>query len=150
MRRTLLESMTHGPLTEEAITKFQGSHVLPTTGLYDDITASALVQAVLAAPADVPVKDLDMEAESDDVTRLQTVLQQLGYMELVTGYYGEITAEAVTNFQQDNGIYGTGAYETITRMALAARLRPPVASEPIAEELEMVRAGFVAFGILPY
>ena len=71
-------------------------------------------------------------------------------MELVTGYYGEITAEAMTNFQQDNGIYATGAYETITRMALAARLRPPVASEPIAEELELMRVGFVAFGVLPY
>ena len=139
-----------GPLTEEAVTRFQQSHVLPTTGLYDDLTASALVQALLAAPADVPVKDLDMEAESDDVTKLQTVLQQLGYMELVTGYYGEITADAVTNFQHDNGIYATGAYDAITRMALAARLHPPVASEPVVEELEMARVGFVAFSILPY
>ena len=139
-----------GPLTEEAVTKFQQSHVLPTTGLYDDLTASALVGALLAAPADVPVKDLDMEAESDDVAKLQTALQQLGYMDFVTGYYGEITADAVTNFQQDNGIYATGAYGSITRMALAARLRPPVASEPVVEELEMVRVGFMAFSSFPY
>ena len=139
-----------GPLTEEALTKFQQSHVLPITGLYDDLTASALVGALLAAPADVPVQDLEMEAESDAVTKLQTALQQLGYMELVTGYYGEITADAVTNFQQDNGIYATGAYGEITRMALASRLHPPAASQPIVEDLEMVRVGFVAFSILPY
>jgi N-acetyl-anhydromuramyl-L-alanine amidase AmpD len=139
-----------GPLTEEAIAKFQQSHVLPATGSYDEITASALVQALLLAPADVPLKDLDLEAESDDVTRLQTALQQLGYMDMVTGYYGEITADAVTNFQQDNGIYATGAYGAITRMALAARMRPPVASAPVVEEQEMARVGFVAFGIFPY
>jgi N-acetyl-anhydromuramyl-L-alanine amidase AmpD len=139
-----------GPLTEDAITQFQQSHVLPATGSYDEITASALVQALLSAPADVPLKDLDLEAESGDVTRLQTALQQLGYMDTVTGYYGEITADAVTNFQQDNGIYATGAYGAITRMALAARMRPPVASTPVVEELEMTRVGSVAFGIFLY
>ena len=139
-----------GPLTEEAITKFQQSHVLPPTGSYDDITASALVQAVLAAPAEVPLKDLDLEAESDDVTRLQTALQQVGYMDTVTGYYGEITADAVTTFQHDNGIYATGAYGAITRMALASRLHPTVASEPVVEEFALARVGFVMFGIYPY
>ena len=139
-----------GPLTEEAVTKFQQSRVLPATGSYDDLTTSALVQALLAAPADVPVKDLDMEAESDDVARLQTVLRQLGYMDLVTGYYGEITLDAVTSFQQDSGIYATGSYGAITRMALAARMRPPVArDEVVVEEFDM-RVGFVAFGILPH
>jgi N-acetyl-anhydromuramyl-L-alanine amidase AmpD len=137
----------YGPLTEEAITKFQESQVLPPTGLYDDLTASALVQALLEAPADVPVKDLEMEAESDDVARLQTSLQQLGYMDMVTGFYGEITSDAVTTFQQDNGIYATGGYGAITRMALAARTRPTVARAPVFEEYELTRVGFVAFEI---
>jgi len=139
----------YGPLTEEAVTKFQQSHVLPPTGSYDDVTASALVQAVLAAPSDMPVTDLEMEAESDDVTKLQTALQQLGYMDTVTGYYGELTLDAVTSFQQDNGIYATGTYGAITRMALAARTHPTVAREAVVEEFEM-RVGFVAFSILPY
>ena len=139
-----------GPLTEEALAKFQQSMVLPPTGSYDELTASALVQALLAAPADVPVTDLEMEAESDDVARLQTVLQELGYMDRVTGYYGEMTSDAVTTFQQDSGIYATGTYEVITRMALAARMRATVAREPVVEELEMTRVGFVAFGVLPY
>ena len=89
-------------------------------------------------------------ATPDDVARLQTVLQQLGYMDMVTGYYGEITMDAVTSFQQDSGIYATGTYGAITRMALAARMRPPVARNDILLEEPEMRVGFVAFGILPY
>ncbi len=139
-----------GPLTEEAVAKFQQSMVLPPTGSYDELTASALVQALLAAPADVPVKDLEMEAESDDVARLQTVLQELGYMDRVTGYYGEMTSDAVTTFQQDSGIYATGTYEAITRMALAARMHTTIAREPDVEELLMTRVGSIVFGGVPY
>src|SRR6202165_863962 len=45
------------PLTEAAVTAFQESKGIPPTGLYDEPTAAALVQAVLATPADVPVRD---------------------------------------------------------------------------------------------
>jgi peptidoglycan hydrolase-like protein with peptidoglycan-binding domain len=71
-------------------------------------------------------------------------------MNTVTGYYGEITSDAVTSFQQDNGIYAIGSYGAITRMALAARMRPTVAAAPVVEQVEMVRVGFVAFSVMPY
>ncbi len=124
-----------GPLTQEAVTAFQEANGVPATGSYDEPTAAALVRSILADPAGVPAKDLDIGAESDDVSLLQTVLQQLGYMDLVTGYYGEITADAVTTFQQDNGIYATGTYGAITRMALASRMRPTLAAEELVQEL---------------
>jgi peptidoglycan hydrolase-like protein with peptidoglycan-binding domain len=144
-----------GPLTESAVTAFQDAKGLPTTGFYGDLTAAALVQALLAAPADVPVQDLEREAESDAVARLQAALQELGYMDLVTGYYGEITTDAVTGFQQDNGIEATGAYGAITRMALATRLRAPVAQAPVVEQAAVIeevelRLGFTAFELMPY
>jgi N-acetyl-anhydromuramyl-L-alanine amidase AmpD len=126
-----------GPLTQQAVTAFQEANGVPVTGSYDEPTAAALVQSILADPAGVPAKDLDIGAESDEVSQLQTVLQQLGYMHLVTGYYGDITADAVTTFQQDNGIYATGTYGAITRMALASRMRPVLAvaaQEEIVEE----------------
>src|SRR5688572_1447230 len=90
-----------GPLTQAAVTTFQTSSGVAATGLYDEPTASALVRSLTADPADVPFKDLDMEAESDDVAQLQTTLQRLGYMDLVTGYYGHITLNAVATFQQE-------------------------------------------------
>jgi N-acetyl-anhydromuramyl-L-alanine amidase AmpD len=139
-----------GPLTEEAVAAFQEAKGVPSTGSYGDLTAAALVQAILATPGDLPIQDLAMDAESDDVARLQTILQRLGYMDLVTGYYGEITADAVTSFQQDNGIYATGTYGAITRMALASRMRATAATQMVVEEVDLTRVGFVAFGILPY
>jgi N-acetyl-anhydromuramyl-L-alanine amidase AmpD len=139
-----------GPLTEEAVTAFQLSQVLPLTGSYDDLTVGAMVRALLAVPAELPVNELTMDAESDEVARLQTVLGELGYMDTVTGYYGEMTMDAVTRFQKDNGIYATGSYGAITRMALAARAHPTVAGASAGEEFAMARVGLVAFSILPY
>ncbi|HVD30262.1 MAG TPA: N-acetylmuramoyl-L-alanine amidase [Methylomirabilota bacterium] len=139
-----------GPLTEEAVTAFQLSQVLPLTGSYDDLTVGAMVRALLAVPAELPVNELTMDAESDEVARLQTVLGELGYMDTVTGYYGEMTMDAVTRFQKDNGIYATGSYGAITRMALAARARPTVAGASAGEEFAMERVGLVALRILPY
>jgi peptidoglycan hydrolase-like protein with peptidoglycan-binding domain len=140
-----------GPLTQDAVTAFQESRGVPATGLYGDLTAAALVQALVAEPADVPVQNLDVEAESDEVARLQTALERLGYMDMVTGYYGSITTDAVTSFQQDNGIDATGAYGPITRMALASRLRAVLAREEVPGEVgEMAPVGFVALDVFPY
>jgi N-acetyl-anhydromuramyl-L-alanine amidase AmpD len=140
-----------GPLTEEAVRAFQESKGVETTGAYGERAAAALVQSLLDNPADVPVQDLDVEADSDDVARLQTALGRLGYMDRVTGYYGEITSDAVATFQQDNGIYATGAYGPITRMALATRLRSAAAREAIPDEAGLTRLGLIAFDIVsPY
>src|SRR5439155_1239001 len=82
----------------------------------------AIVQSLVANPSDVPVVDLDVDTESDDVARLQTALEKLGYIDRVTGYYGPMTSDAVSTFQQDNGIEPTGAYGPVARMPLASRL----------------------------
>jgi N-acetyl-anhydromuramyl-L-alanine amidase AmpD len=122
-----------GPLTLDALTAFQDSKGLPTTGSYGEQTAAALVQSLQADPPNLPAGDLDTGAESDDVARVQTALQQLGYTDFVTGYYGPITADAVAKFQSDNGIEQTSAYGPITRMAIAARARAPIAREEVPE-----------------
>src|SRR5205807_6981943 len=108
------------------------SGVAPT-GSYGDRTAAALVQSLMANPSDVPIKDLDAETESDDVAKLQTALQKLGYIDLVTGYYGPMTLDAVSAFQQDNGIEATGAYGPVTRMALATRTRAPTVGDAVGD-----------------
>jgi N-acetyl-anhydromuramyl-L-alanine amidase AmpD len=140
-----------GPLTQDAVTRFQTAHGIEATGSYGNQTAAALVQALTAEPADVPIANLAVEAESDEVARLQTVLQRLGYMDMVTGYYGQITTDAVTSFQQDNGIDATGSYGAITRMALASRLRAVLAHEVVEGEVgEVPVAGTIAMEAFPY
>jgi N-acetyl-anhydromuramyl-L-alanine amidase AmpD len=114
---------TFGPATQTAVGAFQHLNGLPSTGLYDAPTAAALARSFVADPPDTPIWQLEPGAESDDVTRLQTGLEALGYMDLITGYYGPVTYEAVGRFQADNGIESTGTYGSLTRMALAFRAR---------------------------
>ena len=135
-----------GPITEAAVTAFQESSGVAPTGSYGDRTAAALVQSLMANPSDVPIKDLDAETESDDVAKLQTALQKLGYIDVVTGYYGPMTLDAVSTFQQDNGIEATGAYGPVTRMALATRMRAPFAGDAVGEVAPDVQALVASLG----
>jgi N-acetyl-anhydromuramyl-L-alanine amidase AmpD len=139
----------YGPLTQAALTAFQASTGVAVTGLYDEPTAGALVRSLMADPADVPVKDLDVEAESDDVALLQAALQRLGYMDLVTGYYGLVTLDAVATFQRENAIESTGAYGPITRMALATRTRAELARGDAARMVIPLALGHVTADLLP-
>jgi N-acetyl-anhydromuramyl-L-alanine amidase AmpD len=123
-----------GPVTKAALTSFQTSTGVAATGVYDEPSASALVRSLVAAPIEAALEDLDVGAESDGVMRLQTALQRLGYMDIATGYYGQITGDAVASFQRDNAI-PTGAYGAITRMALATRTRPLPAHADVVETL---------------
>ncbi|MEK6207807.1 MAG: N-acetylmuramoyl-L-alanine amidase [Chloroflexota bacterium] len=132
-----------GPLTEVAVKAFQEAKGVETTGSYGEQTAAALVESILADPAGVPAKDLNSGDESDDVGVLQTALQELGYMDMVTGYYGDITTDAMTTFQHDNGVYATGTYGPITRMALASRVRAAIAREEVQDEVVSEAVTFV-------
>ena len=112
-----------GDLTLAGLTAYQEANGLPPTGFYGDQTAATLSQSIIATPSSVPAVDLAAGDESDAVATLQSMLGQLGYMDLVTGYYGEITTDAIARFQQDNGIDVDGAYGPVTRMALATRTK---------------------------
>jgi peptidoglycan hydrolase-like protein with peptidoglycan-binding domain len=127
---------------------FQEAKGVEVTGSYGEQTAAALVQSILADPAGVPALDLDSGDEHEDVGQLQTALQRLGYMDTVTGYYGDITTEAVTAFQNDNGIYSTGMYGPLTRMALAARTRAVLARDEVQDDVESEAETFVGMVML--
>jgi len=114
---------TFGQRTLAAVQAFQGANDLPVTGYYGELTAAALAESLARDPASVPATPLEPGATSQDVMKLQSSLRMLGYMDLVTGYYGRITRDAITQFQQDSGIAATGIYGAITRMALAAQTR---------------------------
>ena len=65
---------------------------------------------------------LKVEDENDDVLQMQQRLEDLGYLkkedENVTGYYGEMTAQAVKDFQKRNGLKETGVADNATLKAL--------------------------------
>jgi N-acetyl-anhydromuramyl-L-alanine amidase AmpD len=113
---------TFGPRTLAALRSYQAANGVPATGFYGDLTTAALGRSIAQRPARVPTTFIVQGAQSADVELLQTLLSRLGYMNLVTGYYGPITRDALNRFQQDSGIDPT-AYGPLTRMALAARTR---------------------------
>ena len=105
------------------------------------IAAAALAGTMLAAPvlaedaAWTPptVTQEEMDAvqlgerilmrgtEGDDVRLVQQRLYDLGYVtdkENITGYYGDVSKDAVTEFQKKNGIKGTGSADNETLVKL--------------------------------
>jgi N-acetyl-anhydromuramyl-L-alanine amidase AmpD len=112
-----------GPRTLGALRGFQAENGVPATGFYGDLTAAALEQALSIRPSDAPAVDLSVGMESVEVTRLQAALRARGYMQLVTGYFGSLTQEAVRRFQGDHQIAPTGYYGPRTREALSLDLR---------------------------
>lgn len=64
---------------------------------------------------------LKQEDENDTVKAMQLRLYNIGYIadkDNVTGYYGEVTAEAVKNFQKNNGLKETGTADNATLVLL--------------------------------
>lgn len=71
----------------------------------------------------IDLKDLKLEYEqdNDDVRAMQQRLFDLGYIddkENVTGYYGDVTKAAVTEFQKNSEIEETGKADNETLVAL--------------------------------
>ncbi|HEY6959411.1 MAG TPA: N-acetylmuramoyl-L-alanine amidase [Candidatus Limnocylindria bacterium] len=112
-----------GPHTLAALQSFQSANGVPATGYYGALSQAALSRALVsgapAASSSVPQVDLFPGDESDAVAQLQSALQQRGYMDRVTGYFGPMTQDAVRRFQADHGIIATGNYGPLTRAALA-------------------------------
>ncbi|AQU66875.1 murein L,D-transpeptidase [Streptomyces niveus] len=78
-------------------------------------------------------------AEGDQVRELQARLRQIAHFNRApTGYYGTVTADAVSTFQAKRGLPRTGTTDTVTWQRLlgmtkkptAAQLRPPAVEKP--------------------
>ena len=111
-----------GPRTAAAVRTFQADNGIAATGFYGPLTAAALTRSLVqSVPVDAAA--LTFGARSAAVTQLQRDLGRLGYLNVVTGYYGPATTDAVRRFQRDHGIITTGTYGPLTRAALAAERR---------------------------
>jgi peptidoglycan hydrolase-like protein with peptidoglycan-binding domain len=77
---------------------------------------------------------LSKNDSGEDVTKLQEYLRDLGYLDHApTGYFGQLTEEAVLKFQKDNNIVlkdtevGAGQFGTATRAKLATMVQKTTA-----------------------
>lgn len=105
----------YGDYTKKCVKEFQSKAGLDATGNANSATRDALYSS--SAPAKYVTYSIG--DTSDVVLKLQKKLKKLQYFyEDVTGYYGEITAVAVKQFQKDNNIKVTGKADKKTQKAI--------------------------------
>ena len=98
-----------GSATEAAVKLFQRQLGEEQTGIVDDDTYNRMMSP------DAEDYILYLEAEGEDVRAVQDRLYQMGYISEkshTTGYFGEITEQAVKDFQENNGISADGKVGT--------------------------------------
>ncbi|MGE5494931.1 MAG: peptidoglycan-binding protein [Burkholderiales bacterium] len=90
----------YGPVTEQAIARFQRTNGLNKTGVADKKTCSLLFSQ------DAKYFCIYPGDKGDDVSALQKRLSELGYYTFgsITGYFGPVTEEALMEFQAQSGI----------------------------------------------
>ncbi len=97
---------------KEAIQKFQQKHDLEQTGELDEATKAKLFSSE-AQKYMITIGD-----QGNDVNEVQMRLNELGYLKVVTDYYGTDTQAAVKRFQERNGLAVDGAVGDITKEML--------------------------------
>ncbi len=100
----------YGPMTTDAVRRFQRAHDLPVDGVADPVTLSALKASVKGSPFIV---------RTERVKELQRELQRLGLEPgMVDGRYGPLTTQAVKRFQEAHNLAADGIAdpETLSRI----------------------------------
>ena len=105
---------TYGQDTVNAVKQFQSRNDQVVDGYFGPST-----RAALNSPDAKPM-GLRLGDEGDSVSKVQTLLNQYGYLSSgnVTGYYGEITENAVRSFQSRNGLSSDGTVGALTMAKL--------------------------------
>lgn len=108
---------TYGNDTIMAVKQFQSRNDQVVDGFLGPDTRVAL-NSGSAIPNGISLGD-----SGDSVQRVQSMLSKLGYLSSsnATGYYGEITENAVKSFQRTNGLSADGTVGTMTMAKLTSR-----------------------------
>ncbi len=136
-----------GPITEEAVKRFQAAHNLGANGVVDALTLHTLLSTNIGSHvADTPSREnasknsLSLGDKGKDVMRLQQQLIKLGYLSKVevTGYYDSYTVDAVRRFQRENYLSESGNAGPTTRAKLDI-IANDIVSNSTFEVLELQR-----------
>lgn len=130
-------------LTTEAVKRFQSACNMSATGTADVATLRVLYSG--NAPKS-PILSLSLSKGSKDenVTRLQTRLNALGYLSSassIDGDYGSTTANAISLFQKAAGISATGTADNNTILALYSASAPTLPSDYTAADAASTSTG---------
>ncbi len=115
----------YGPLTQEAVIRFQQERGLAADGIAGERTLSALEGFNPTTTASGTSGALRLGATGDAVSTLQNSLRAAGFYEdATTGYFGSSTETAVIRFQQANALEPDGIVGSNTQAALRSYTSP--------------------------
>lgn len=122
-----------GVKTESALKAFQKASKINESGIIDDVTFKAICgyESNQSLYCPFVTNNLSIgyfEEATNEVKTLQLILAKLGILEekYVTGYFGNLTSEAVKTMQTKGGITATGVLDMTTRQALCKALNLPM------------------------
>ncbi|BBD64656.1 peptidoglycan binding domain-containing protein [Nostoc commune NIES-4072] len=124
-----------GPITEEAVKRFQDSYKLSVDGIVGPATLAKLPGVGIGDGEEAPTKVVNRNKfrvgdRGEPVRVLQEQLIQAGYLEgEPNGYYGPYTADAVRRFQADNYLSASGVAGPTTRAKLYSSVNTTSKSE---------------------
>lgn len=112
---------TFGKVTKAAVEAFQKQNGLTVDGIAGERTLNKLYStSAKKASAAETTSVLNIGSRGDEVTKLQKMLKKLGYTNSVTGYYGNITKDAVKAFQSKNSLTANGVANSATVKKITA------------------------------
>ncbi len=142
----------YGPITEDAVRRFQGDRRITANGLVGPTTLSYLLGLVpnptnlpQSFPANFPSPPissaiLSFGDSSPEVGRVQQRLQDLGYyFGFINNFFDGNTQQAVLLFQQTNQITATGRVGPTTKAFLFPTTPPPSPRPPSQGTLPQVQ-----------
>ncbi|MEH2173924.1 peptidoglycan-binding domain-containing protein [Nostoc sp.] len=124
-----------GPITEEAVKRFQDSYKLSVDGVVGPATLAKLPGIGIGDGEEAPKKVVNRDKlrvgdRGEPVRILQEQLIQAGYLEgEPNGYYGPFTADAVKRFQAANFLAASGVAGPTTRAKLYSSVNTTSKSE---------------------
>ncbi|QPA30773.1 C40 family peptidase [Thermaerobacillus caldiproteolyticus] len=148
----------YGTITSDAVRKFQQQSGLKATGVADSTTLAKIREAVdqKTKPSSSTPKTtiyLTIGSTGQQVEQVQAKLKQLGHFTYptITGYFGQVTAEAVKKFQQSaklkvTGVVDNETYEQLMGQAPAVKLD---VMELMADAAELLGKPYVWGGQTP-
>ena len=94
----------------------------PVSQIESEVSSAIESSAQQEEQSNAAYTTLQTGDDNDEVLRLQTRLSELGYLTAeYDGYYGQVTAAAVEEFQIDNGLQATGVADAATQRVLYNR-----------------------------
>ncbi|WP_414519013.1 peptidoglycan-binding protein [Nostoc sp. PCC 9305] len=124
-----------GPITEEAVKRFQDSYKLSVDGIAGPATLGKLPGVGIGDGEEAPKKVVNRDKlrvgdRGEPVRIVQEQLIQAGYLEgEPNGYYGPYTADAVRRFQAANFLKASGVAGPTTRAKLYSSVNTASKSE---------------------